>query len=301
MIDRNAEVKMMPCPHCHTDSRLDFSFYVRDYYRCPHCDLIFRHREKGRTDLLAYYQKNYFDEHGNDQTSGIRTLVYLHVLDVLSQYTKTGSLLDVGCGCGYFLKEAQDHGWQVTGIDPSEKSIEIAKTLIGDAALCGTLDDLPADMRFDAVTLINVLDHMVDGGRQLKVIRNLLKPGGVLYLRFPNGSFYTFILHLSRYLPSSMSKHMNNFLVFHEYAITARAIKHCLAELGFARIEVCNTRLSGDCMHGGNRSMQYNVHRSFTILVSIAFQFLESISRGRWVWGPSLQVTAIKPSGGHSS
>ena len=301
MKDRTAELKIMPCPHCHRESRLDFTFYTRDYYRCPNCDLIFLLRVKDRRDILAYYKKSYFDDHGNDQTSGTRTIVYLHVLDVLSRHKQTGSLLDVGCGCGYFLKEAQEHGWKVTGIDPSEKSIEIAKKLIGDAAICGTLEDLPIDMKFDAVTLINVLDHMVDGERQLKRIYNLLNPGGILYLRFPNGTFYTSILHLSRYLPVNIRRYTNNFLVFHEYALTTRAIRNCLSDLGFTGIEICNTRLSGDCVHGGSRSMRYDIHQSFTMLVSFAFKALEKISRGKWVWGPSLQVTAIKPSGGHQS
>lgn len=110
----------------------------------------------------------------------------------------------------------------VMGVDSSEKSIDIAKTLVGDAAICGTLDDLPQEKRFDAVTLINVPDHMVDGGRQLEPIRNLLNPGGPLYLRFPNSVFYTFILHVSAKL--SVNRYMNDFMVIHEYAVTHRAI-----------------------------------------------------------------------------
>lgn len=291
--------KIMPCPHCHADSPFDFSFYVREYYRCPQCDLIFLHRKKGHPDVLTYYKEKYFDEHGNDQTSGMRTSVYRHVLDVLLRYTKTGSLLDVGCGCGYFLKEAKDHGWRATGIDPSEKSIEIAKTLVGDAAICGTQENLPADMRFDAVTLINVLDHMIDGGRQLKTIFNLLSPSGILYLRFPNGSFYTTILHLATSL--SMRKHINKFLVFHEYAITPRAIRHYLANLGFIRIEVRNAPLAGDYVPTGHHSLKQHIRHLFNIVIGAIFTILERISSGKWVWGPSLEVTAIKVTGGHLS
>jgi 2-polyprenyl-3-methyl-5-hydroxy-6-metoxy-1,4-benzoquinol methylase len=47
----------------------------------------------------------------------------------------------LGCGCGFFLKETRERGWQVLGVDPSRKLIEYDKLLIGDDVICGTLDD----------------------------------------------------------------------------------------------------------------------------------------------------------------
>jgi len=290
-------MKMLPCPHCRMDSLFYFSFYSRNYYHCRSCDLIFLHQQKKRTDVISYYRERYFDDHNSDQTSGKRTTVYHHVLNVLARHKEPGTLLDVGCGCGYFLKEARKCGWNVAGIDPSERSIDMAKTLVGDAAICGTLDDLPDDRQFDAITLINVLDHMVDWNHQFKRIKKLLRPGGILYLRFPNGAFYTFILQLSRKL--SANQFMNDFLVFHEYAVTPRAIRHYLTNMWFTNIEVHNTRLAGDYVDTGKRSVAKFAHHALNVLIWITFKSLELISGGRWVWGPSIRVIAKKsPRGG---
>ena len=40
---------------------------------------------------------------------------------------KKGSILDIGCGPGFFLNEAKKRGWKVAGIDPSPKAIKYIK------------------------------------------------------------------------------------------------------------------------------------------------------------------------------
>lgn len=73
--------------------------------------------------------------------SGRLMTLYQHIPDVLDGYKNPGFLLDLGCGCGFFLKETRERGWQVLGVDPSRKLIEYDKLLIGDDVICGTLDD----------------------------------------------------------------------------------------------------------------------------------------------------------------
>jgi 2-polyprenyl-3-methyl-5-hydroxy-6-metoxy-1,4-benzoquinol methylase len=284
------------CPYCQTDSDFYFPFYSRTYYHCPSCDLIFVRRKEDIKTVIAYYQNLYFDDHTEDQMSGQRTNIYRHVLDVLEDYKNPGSLLDLGCGCGFFLKEARERGWQVLGVDPSEKSIAYAKSLIGDAVVCGTLDDVPADRRFDAITLINVLDHMCDACRQLQKAQDLLAPEGVLYLRFPNGSFHSFVMRLSLLL--SAKQFMNAFLVFHEYAITPRAIRRCLGDMGFADIRVLNAHLTSDNLFPGNWTIAKLTKKILRSLTWGFFKSLEKLSGGSWLWGPSLQVIARKGTGG---
>lgn len=285
------------CHYCRFVSSYCFSFYNRNYYHCPSCDLIFakRYEEVDKT-VIGYYRDCYFDNEAEDQTSGQRTNLYRDILDVLDDYKKPGSLFDLGCGCGFFLKEARECGWQVLGVDLSLKSIEYAKSLIGDAVICGTLDDVPEDRRFDAITLINVLDHMVDPFRQLQKVQDLLAPDGVIYLRFPNGLFHSFAMRLFKVLPAK--RFINSLMIFHEYALTPKAIRRCLGDMGFADIRVQNAHLTGGNFYCNDRTLAMLALNILPGLVWGFFKFLEKLSRGRWVWGPSLQVIARKGAGG---
>ncbi|HOJ51922.1 MAG TPA: class I SAM-dependent methyltransferase [Syntrophales bacterium] len=281
------------CPHCGWPSRFDFIFYERSYYHCTHCDLIF-HRPERKEDaqrVLDYYRKRYFDEHAQDQLSGERKKIYRHALDLIERFQSPGKLLDVGCGIGQLLKEALARGWDVLGVDPSEKSIAYARGLIGDRVVCGTLDDIKETGKFDCVTLINVLDHMVDGGRQLRKTYHLLKEGGMIYLRLPNGFFYSRLRRLSskyRWLNA-----MNRYLVFHEYVVTPVAIRRCLADYGYKDIMVGGDRLSFvDC----RQHMRLPTHlvAFFMRVFFWGAKLLEIVSRGRLVLSPSMWVVAWK-------
>ena len=137
MISTAAEKGKVDCPYCHTASTLYFPFNTRRYYRCPSCGLIFSGKRHAK-DNGAYYKNKYFDEYSGDQTSGQRNDLYAYALGMLEKYHKRGALLDVGCGCGFFLKEALLRGWDVSGVDPSEKSVAYARELTGDRVICGT-------------------------------------------------------------------------------------------------------------------------------------------------------------------
>ncbi|MBW6499463.1 MAG: class I SAM-dependent methyltransferase [Bacteroidales bacterium] len=277
------EDEKINCPYCQTVSGFDFPFYSRSYYHCPSCDLIFNAREKNSASSVSYYRDHYFDDYAEDQTSGQRTDLYRHILHLLEGYQKPGSLLDAGCGCGFFLKEAKESGWKVAGVDTSRKSIAFATTLVGDGTFFDSLDDVPANSHFDVITMINVLDHMTDAFRQLQKAKDLLSPGGVLYLRFPSGSFHSFFVRLALMLPSKQC--MNRFLVFHEYAFTPWAITRILDEMGFVDVKVFNSYITG-----GN----FSSAKLLRSLMGTSCRLLEKLSGGRWLWGPSLEVIVFK-------
>jgi SAM-dependent methyltransferase len=295
MMASSAVVEAPNCPHCRTVSDTDFIIYGRTYYHCPSCDLIFAKQITDNKAAIAHYRDDYFDACARDQMSEQRKHIYRQALAFLGKFQKPGSLLDIGCGCGFFLKEAKDHGWQVLGVDPSRKSIEYSRSLIGDAAICGTLDDIPVDRQFDAIVLINVLDHIIDAFRQLTIIHRFLTPGGTLYMRFPNGVFHTFLIRLLRRFP--VVEFMKSFLILHEYAFTPSIIKRCLNDLGCTDIRVLNAPLTGGQFEIGGRTFSGLIRKIMSRLTWAMFKFLEVFSGGRWVWGPSLQVVAKKRTG----
>jgi len=91
-------------------------------------------------------------------------------------------------------------------------------------------------------------------------------------------------------LPSKQC--MNRFLVFHEYAFTPKAIRRILDEMGFVDVVVFNSRITG-----GN----FFIAKLLRSLIRGSFGLLEKLSNGRWLWGPSLEVIAIKGTEGLKS
>src|SRR5699024_4060828 len=93
------------------------------------------------------------------------------------------SVLDIGCGSGYGTYKLKELAYEVTGIDISEKMVQLAKNHLGnDVPLyVVSVADLPFnDEAFDHALLINVIEwteHTIDA---LSEIKRILKQGGML-------------------------------------------------------------------------------------------------------------------------
>jgi SAM-dependent methyltransferase len=96
-------------------------------------------------------------------------------------------LLEVGCGNGHFLSAARARGWEVRGVELSRPHVERARALGLDVRY-GDLadDDLWRGEAYDAVVLIEVIEHVPEPRRLLRAIAHRLVPGGVTYLTTPN-------------------------------------------------------------------------------------------------------------------
>lgn len=100
-------------------------------------------------------------------------------------------VLDVGCGNGIISRSLGEKGFKVRGIDISEKTIEKARSLntfpnVRFEAV--SAEQLVANgQRYHAVICSEVLEHLNDPGRLLKVLYDSLHPDGVLIVTVPNG------------------------------------------------------------------------------------------------------------------
>lgn len=150
--------------------------------RCTGCGLVATRPSRSEDELGCYYASAYY---------GRRKLFF----DVFINYARTravrrvlprGSVLDVGCGSGGFLRMMQARGWRVQGTERAARShtqdcladIPISYAALSDAGLAGA--------SFDAVTFWHVLEHTADQKRYLRGAYDLLKPDGMLFLEVPN-------------------------------------------------------------------------------------------------------------------
>ena len=97
-----------------------------------------------------------------------------------------GKLFDVGCGSGEFLQAMRELGWQVSGLEPDDRAAEEARKK-GFAVTTAAIEELnEAPGQYDVVTMVHVIEHLLDAKAVLEKCRGLLKPGGLLMMVTPN-------------------------------------------------------------------------------------------------------------------
>lgn len=98
-------------------------------------------------------------------------------------------VLDVGCGVGRFLTYLTELGHEATGVEISEASWREA-TGRGHRVMQGSAEDLRAqglkDGTFDAISFLDVLEHLFNPAATLARAAPLLVPGGVFIVCVPN-------------------------------------------------------------------------------------------------------------------
>lgn len=95
-------------------------------------------------------------------------------------------LLDVGCGNGDFLSIAEEIGWQVKGVEPDIKALEVTRSR-GLEVIHGSLDEIVYSRElFDVITMSHVIEHVHNPLTFVELAYECLKPGGILYVDTPN-------------------------------------------------------------------------------------------------------------------
>ena len=281
---------MKNCPYCSSAGDFYFWIFSRIYNRCSGCDLIYKQGQDSYDKILTHYREDYFGRYYFDQAEGIRNRLFNHILDLIEENRGIGRLLDVGTGCGFFLVAAKKRGWEAKGIEPSTQSVEVAQRQYELDVFNGTLREYDGNVQFDVITFINVLDHSVEPWKEIERARNLLKSGGLIYLRFPNGFLHTQIYRLA--LKFRLVNLVQKFLVFHQFCFTPKFIRRFLSDWNFSRIAILNSPPSEGDPHKlfYLPTLAQFIKRSFHMMAKT----FEVISVRKILLGTSLEVIAIK-------
>jgi 2-polyprenyl-3-methyl-5-hydroxy-6-metoxy-1,4-benzoquinol methylase len=110
---------------------------------------------------------------------------------LLSKPADEIELLDVGCSSGAFVLTARELGYRAQGVEPAPAAAESARAQ-GAPVFTGTLQDarFPPD-RFDAITLFEVIEHVVEPLPLLRECHRILRPEGVLLIGTGNTRSWT--------------------------------------------------------------------------------------------------------------
>lgn len=117
-----------------------------------------------------------------------------------------GRALEIGCSHGYFLKELEDRGWEVYGIEPSVNRRREAKEIFNYDLTPEKLEDshFPENY-FDAIFMFHVIEHVLDPAKIISILHKYLKPGGIAVVETPSydGLTYKLLKHRERSIQSN--------------------------------------------------------------------------------------------------
>ena len=139
------------------------------------------------SDQIEWWQKDNPINLMESILNPVRFDYFKNILTELNVNPKGKEALEVGCGGGLLSEEIARTGFKTAGMDPSEKSLRIAKEHArrGDLLidyLKGYGEEIPfPDHSFDVVFCCDVLEHVRDQTKVIREISRVLKKGGLFF------------------------------------------------------------------------------------------------------------------------
>ena len=167
--------------------------------RCRQCGLIYVNPRYQKELLQQIYTETYYEHDGLKNgpeffgyedyladEENIR-ITFAKRLKTVERYANKGRLLDVGCATGFFLDLARRKGWKVVGTEVSRFSVHYVQERFDLDVRLGALRGLMFDAEtFDAVTMWDVIEHVIDPVGELQEVRRILREGGLLSIITPD-------------------------------------------------------------------------------------------------------------------
>ena len=177
-------------------------------------------------------------------------------------------LIDIGCGGGLITEALAERGAKVTGIDLSERALgvaglhlkesgqEVDYRLISAEAIA---DEMPGV--FDAVTCLEMLEHVPDPAQTIAACAKLVKPGGNVFFSTINRNPKAYLLAIigAEYVLKMLPKGTHDYEKFIKPSELSRWCRHAGLEVK----DICGMTyhpLNRSYTLGRDCSVNYLVH-----------------------------------------
>jgi SAM-dependent methyltransferase len=234
------------CPACGSRrSRAVWAIGDCRFRRCRDCSTLWVENPPDQATLDELYaDESYFENPSFGETDGYRGYLdyladsaeieakFAKVLAHLEAQVEIGRLLDVGAGPGLLVAAARRRGWDASGIDMNPWAAAFARDELGvEVRVAGADDALAEPASLDALTMMDLVEHLADPGQAVGAAARAVRPGGVIAVLTPDAGA-SVSRALGRRWPEAIRapEHLTLF--------SARGLARLLAGHGFETIGV---------------------------------------------------------------
>lgn len=191
------------CPIC-SSKELEEVLHCKDFLvskklfalcRCSSCGFTLTQDFPDQSSIGQYYDAPDYISH-TDTRKGIinrlyhtaRNISLKSKVNLVKKYSHASSntLLDIGCGTGYFLDAIAKQQWKVLGIEKSESVRNHTRQRLSlEIEDSDYLSSITSES-FNTVTLWHVLEHIENLNETLDNIYRILKRDGTVFVALPN-------------------------------------------------------------------------------------------------------------------
>ena len=212
------------------------------HYRCSTCGSVFVGNDVDSEELGVAYStldsKKYYKEIESENTKKMNTAI-THLKNIVPQ---NKSIIDIGTGNGLFVELLKNANFndvsahEIQGSDLSKIS-NIANHIYQDY----DYSTIPSD-KFDAVTLLDVVEHVLDPQYLMTMCSRILKKDGVIYFHTPVVTKTDRIMHFLLKVPLLKKIgavwQRGRTSIFHLENYTQQSLTLILENAGFSDIDI---------------------------------------------------------------
>jgi 2-polyprenyl-3-methyl-5-hydroxy-6-metoxy-1,4-benzoquinol methylase len=239
--------------------------------RCSSCGTERLRPQPSNLRLAEIYGPNYYAPWTTEDAKTvdmIKRATFSPMLEACA-ITRGTIVLDLGCATGSFLAEASRRGALAYGIDLSQRAIEQARQRVPEASLhVGFAADQPfPGVSFDAVAMIDFIEHVRDPEAELQIVAERMRPGSKLVISTPR---------VDSMVRRAMGRHWPQYREEHLTYFSRAGLAALLDRVGFTIERVSPTRKALTLAYACGQAVAYPVP-VLTPLTKSAYRFLPGL------------------------
>lgn len=237
------------CPLCGVEDSTEVSAYSElirlpegySVKKCDNCELLRLSPAPNQGESNEHYrQSEYYSADEYNKRAAQKTPFFMERLNFIDNYISRDKILDLGCAGGDFLVVAKAIGWDVCGVEPTQKLAKSAKDKVGKKIFSSLEEAIEQNVKVNCVHSNHSFEHVQNPYQVAMAVSNVLIDGGLFCMEVPH-QFGSWQDNLKLVTYKMLGKNIADKLfsepvdtLHHTFFYTPKTLTNILSKAGFS-------------------------------------------------------------------